>query len=132
MFSSYKDNNKFPVIFSRISSGHQIFNLQGCGEDYVRNFLTDNLQNLNPMTFKANRGYDKFGGTKFTANNLFGECTDAKDRFCYWVSKLTVKNASLAEDYNIFRVSSKKQTCFDTIDDLCNVIEQIKERVFNA
>lgn len=116
-----KAGGRWEVEVSNLSSGHAAIDLGGRGLTYAKNFLNANIADKRG-TFKERMGYESgifsvWGESE--SKNLSSICRVLKPR-----SKLDAKN------YNIFEKKPTAGYLINNLDDLRDIGEQLKERIY--
>jgi hypothetical protein len=125
MFNSTEwEKNLYPIVFSRLSSGHSTFYGSCYGREYILNFLKGTPVNLSGETLSNCAGYPSD-----SINKTWGRATKT-DRFAEDVKSLRPLSDSVKTEYNIFKINKSQEFEYSSRGDFLSVISQLKEIIY--
>jgi len=121
MYNIEVDKGLYPLVFSRLQSGHWTFFGSNYQENYVRNFLTGHVAKTGANILASGKGYESD-----TLNSTWGLTDLSSDAFGKKVQALQPIRMEVKKDHHIFRKLRVDSYSIQDRADFISIINQLK------
>ena len=124
MYASENKKKTYPILLQPLNSGHATFSIGNRGKNYFKNFLTARPVNPGP-NFNVNRGYNS------RIYDIWGSPVDTAG-FLGFCRKIKPRSSKEATNYNIFEKPKASSYLIANLDELKDIVVQLKEEIYAA